>query len=135
MALIEINWNPTARQLRQFSGLCLIALPLLAWIWGGNSTAIVVFACLGLILATATCVYPKTITPLFVGMMLITAPIGIVVGELAMFLIYMTVFLPIGILFRVISRDRLRLKIDRKATSYWQPKRQPKSVGSYYRQS
>ena len=135
MALIETNWNPTARQLRQFGSLCLVSFPLLGWIWSGNLTVITALACLGLLIASIAYFYPKLISPLFVGLMLITAPIGMVIGELAMFLIYMTVFLPIGMLFRITSRDRLRLKIDRQATSYWQPKRQPKSIGSYYRQS
>jgi hypothetical protein len=135
MALIESNWNPTSRQLRQFGILCLVSFPLLGWIWTGNATVITALACLGLFIAISSHFYPKGISPLFIGLMLITAPIGMVVGEVAMFLIYMTVFLPIGMLFRIASRDRLRLKIDRQATSYWQPKRQPKSVGSYYRQS
>ncbi len=135
MALIEINWNPPSRQLRQFGSLCLVSFPLLGWMWTGNLTVITALACVGLLIASIAYVYPKGISPLFVGLMLITAPIGLVVGEVAMFLIYMTVFLPIGMLFRIASRDRLRLKIDRQATSYWQLKRQPKSVGSYYRQS
>lgn len=135
MALIETNWDPTARQLRQFGGLCLVSFPLLGWLWSGNLTVVSALAGLGLLVAITAYVYPKGISPFFVGLMLITAPIGMVVGEVAMFLIYMTVFLPIGMLFRITSRDRLRLKIDRHATSYWQAKRPPKSVGSYYRQS
>jgi hypothetical protein len=135
MALIQTNWNPSSRQLRQFGGLCLVALPLLAWLWSASSTVIATLAVIGVLIAVAAWVYPKAIAPLFVGLMLITAPIGMVVGELAMFLIYMTVFLPIGIFFRITSRDRLRLNLDRQATSYWQPKRQPNSVASYYRQS
>jgi len=135
MALLETNWNPSSRQLRQFGGLCLVLLPLLAWLWSGNSTVITILAMIGSLIALIAWVYPKAIAPLFVGLMLITMPIGMVVGELAMFLIYMTVFLPIGIYFRITSRDRLRLKLDRQATTYWQPKRQPSSVASYYRQS
>lgn len=135
MALLETNWNPTSRQLRQFGGLCLVALPLLAWIWSGNLTVIAALAGFGLLIGIVAYVCPKAILPLYAGLMLITAPIGMVVGELAMFLIYMTVFLPIGILFRLTSRDRLRLKFDRQAISYWQPKRQPKSIAAYYRQS
>jgi len=135
MALLENNWNPSSRQLRQFGGLCLVALPLLAWLWSGSSTVIAILLLIGSLIAIVAWVYPKAIAPLFVGLMLITMPIGMVVGELAMFLIYMTVFLPIGIYFRITSRDRLRLKLDRQATTYWQPKRQPSSVASYYRQS
>lgn len=135
MTLLETNWNPSSRQLRQFGGLCLVALPLLGWLWSGSSTVITTLTVIGALIAIAAWVYPKSIAPLFVALMLITAPIGMVVGELAMYLIYMTVFLPIGIFFRITSRDRLQMKIDRRAASYWQPKRQPKSVASYYRQS
>ncbi len=135
MAFIETNWTPTLRQLRQFGGLCLVALPLLAWICSGNQIVIASLAGIALLIGIVAGVYPKGILPLYIGLMLITAPIGMVVGELAMFLIYMTVFLPIGICFRLTSRDRLRLKLDRQASSYWQPKRQSKSIASYYRQS
>ena len=116
-------------------GLCLVALPLLAWLWLGSLTMIATLAVIGLMMAVAAWVYPRAIAPLFIGLMLITAPIGMVVGELAMFLIYITVFMPIGIFFRITKRDGLQLKLDRKASSYWQPKRQPRSVASYYRQS
>ena len=75
MALIETNWNPTSRQLRQFGGLCLMALPLLAWIWSGNLTVIATFAGVGLLIGIVAGVYPKGILPLYVGLMLITAPI------------------------------------------------------------
>ncbi len=135
MALLETNWKPSPRQLRQFGGMCLLMLPLLAWLWSGSLTLIAWLAVLGLLIAIASWVVPKIVAPLFIGLMLITIPIGLVIGELAMFLIYMTVFLPIGILFRLRSRDRLQLKIDRQCKSYWQVKRQPKSVASYYRQS
>ena len=40
MKLVEIDWHPTNRQLRQFGGLCLFALPGIAWLWGGTTTVI-----------------------------------------------------------------------------------------------
>jgi hypothetical protein len=135
MALIQPNWNPSSRQLRQFGGICFVALPLLAWIWSRNMNTTAAFAGIGLLLTIVSCVYPKAILPLFVGLTMVTAPIGMVMGELAMVLVYMSVFLPIGIFFRLTSRDRLGLKLDRRAKSYWKTKRQPKSIASYYRQS
>lgn len=135
MSLIEMNFQPTRRQLRQFGGICLIALPALGWFWSGDPAVMATLGAVGLLLAAASWLVPRWILPLFIGLILVTVPIGMVVSEVAMFLIYVIVFLPIGILFRVVSRDRLQLKIDRKASTYWQPKRQPSSVGSYYRQS
>ena len=68
--------------------------------------------------------------------MLVAAPIGMVVGEVAMLFIYLGIFLPIGIVFRVWGRDRLkRKKPTGSVASYWQEKEQPRTVASYYRQS
>ena len=36
MKLVEINWNPTDRQLRQFGMIALVALPALGWLWSGR---------------------------------------------------------------------------------------------------
>jgi len=134
MAMIELNWHPTSRQLRQFGGLCLVLLPLVAWFWSASQPVVIALAGIGLLIFMTAWLHPKAISPLFVGLMLVTVPIGVVLGELAMLLIYLLVFLPIGIGFRLLRRDRLQLKLDRAAASYWQPKRPPRSVASYYRQ-
>lgn len=135
MSLVEINWHPTLRQLRQFGLLCIVGLPAIGWTWSASATTLVILAATGMLLAAASVVLPKLIAPLFVGLMLVTIPIGQVVGELAMFLIYMVVFLPIGLAFRLLGRDRLGLRFNRDQASYWQPKSQPQSVANYYRQS
>ncbi len=135
MALVEVNWQPTDRQLRQFGCLCLFALPLVAWLWSASLTVIGCCAIAGLVLALASWIYPAAVAPVFIGLMLVTTPIGIVIGEFAMLMIYLAVFLPIGLLFRLLGRDRLQLKKERQAESYWTTKKRPTSVASYYRQS
>ena len=135
MALIETNFRPTTRQLRQFSGICCVALPLLGYWWSGSPTVVGWLAVVGATIAVTGWLAPKWITPLFVGLMLITVPIGMAISEVAMLLIYVLVFLPIGILFRLMSRDRLQLHVDRQAPTYWQDKPKPRSVATYYRQS
>ena len=135
MKLIAINWHPNDRQLRQFGIICLVALPLVGWIWGAGSSTLGVLAGIGLLLAVAGIVKPRILAPLFLGLTLVATPIGMVLGELAMLLIYFTIFLPIGLAFRLLKRDALRLKIDRDTASYWQAKKQPKNMASYYRQS
>ena len=52
-----------------------------------------------------------------------------------MVLIYFGCFMPFGLAFRVLKRDALGLKIDRNKTTYWEAKKPPTSVASYYRQS
>ena len=134
MKLVEINWSPTDRQLRQFGALAAVFLPGLTWLWGGSRTTIGWLLALGLAAAAVGWIRPRTLKPVFVGMTLAAIPIGVVVGELAMLAIYFAVFLPIGLVFRLMGRDNLRLKRERNATTYWLSKRQSAGVGSYYRQ-
>ena len=77
----------------------------------------------------------RRIKALFLALAIVATPIGMVVGELALLLIYFGCFLPIGLVFRLFRRDALQLTIDRQAESYWERKRQPRSAASYYRQS
>ncbi len=135
MKLVEVNWQPSNRQLRQFGIICLFALPLIAWFWGANRHAITTAGVIGGALTTAGFVMPRLLKPLFVALMVVTTPIGIVVGELAMVLIYFCCFLPMALVFRVVGQDPLQLKLESARSSYWQAKKQSSSVASYYRQS
>ena len=60
MKLVELNWNPTNRQLRQFAIICLFALPLAGWLWGGSRQAIGFLAITGFILAIAGVILPQS---------------------------------------------------------------------------
>ena len=68
-----------------------------------------------------------------IGLMIAAAPIGMILGELSMLLIYFCVFLPIGILFRLLRRDTLQLRMNRNQETYWQSKTDPQELASYYR--
>jgi hypothetical protein len=149
MKLIEINWNPSPRQLRQFGFICLIALPLLGWLWSGglkvwrwgvdlqagNLQAVTWLAAIGAALALMGCFCPRGLKPVFLALSLLAAPVGIVLGELAMLILYGAVFAPMAIAFRLMGRDALHRRFDPQAATYWRPKKQPKNVKSYYRQS
>ncbi len=135
MALIDINRDPTTRQLRQFGVISLCVLPLVGWLWGAGRPTLGWLAVIGGVIAVTSLTWPKAVKPLFVGLTLLTAPIGIVVGELAQLLIYFGVFLPIGLIFRLMRRDTLQLRLDREAKTYWRPKPPPRHAASYFRQS
>jgi hypothetical protein len=134
MKLIEINWTPPNRQLRQFAVICLFVLPLLGWFWGGGYQVVGGLAGLGALIAVMGVAMPQSVKPIFVALTIVTAPIGMVLGELAMGLIYYGVFLPIGVIFRLQKRDRLKRTMNPNTPSYWQKKKPPKDVASYYRQ-
>ncbi len=135
MKLIEINWQPKNRQLRQFGMICLVALPAIAWLWGGSPTVVMALALTGVVLAVVGLAAPACLKPVFLALTILATPIGMLIGELAMLIIYFGIFLPLGLIFRIIRRDALQLRLDRSKESYWEAKKQPVDVASYYRQS
>lgn len=158
MKLIEMNWNPTDRQLRQFGGIGLVALPVLGWmftsetrigrwavgrllgsgepfVWDWGNPAIVgVLAAIGIAMAAAACFKPQSLKPVFIGACLIGLPIGMVMSQLILIVIYFGVFTPVALLFRLIGRDALERRFAPARVSYWQPKRQSARARDYFRQ-
>jgi hypothetical protein len=131
--LVEINWDPSTSQLRQFGVLCAFVLPLVGWLWNIGESGLVVLLVIGTIIAMSSFFFPTATRYLFVGLTLAVAPIGMVVGEAAMLFLFLVVFLPIGLIFRLTGRDALRRSIDKGASTYWQSKQEPKRVSNYYR--
>jgi hypothetical protein len=145
MAAIEIPWNPTNRQLRQFAALSLVALPILGWLFSGkpgvsnwtsgNSLVIGGLGACGVLIALAGWLRPQWLRPLFLSATLVAFPIGLVLAEVILLAIYGLVFVPFALAFRFIGRDVLDRRVDRQTASYWQRKAPPSDAASYYRQS
>ncbi len=53
--------------------------------------------------------------------------IGKVISPLVMLLIYLIVFFPIGLLYKLLNKDLLGLKIDKNKHSYWSDKKNIKT--------
>lgn len=134
MAILEINTNPTDRQLRQFGFLSCLALPLLAWVWAGTMFALAIAAGVGASLALIGQVAPRWLKPIFVALILITMPIGLVVGELLLLLLFVVVFTPMAIVFQLIGRDALMRKRPKDASTFWVDRKPVTDVRQYYRQ-
>ncbi len=134
MALVEINWKPTDRQLRQFGGIAVVALPMLALIWRASTPVIGTMAGIGAVVGVVSFLFPKAVKPLFIGLSVAAIPIGIVMAEVILFSVYLFVFVPMGIVFRLMRRDALKLQKS-ETDSYWQKKCQPRNAASYFRQS
>ncbi len=146
MSHIEINWNPSSRQLKQFGSIALVGFPLAGWVlsgwpgwgaaWTDTDTKVIGGAALfGVVAALVGLSRPQLLKPVFLLLTLITFPIGLVVSEVLVLLIYVTLFVPMGLLFRIIGRDALERSIDRDRKSYWKSKAQPPNPRSYFRQS
>lgn len=133
MKLVEITWRPRDRQLRQFGLISLVALPLLGWLWGAGTLGCLALAGGGVVLAGIGLLAPQGLRPVFVGLSLITWPIGMVVSEVALLCLFYAVFVPIGLVLQFLGREPLERKFDPQASSYWQPKKRPPNAASYFR--
>jgi len=104
----------------------------MGWLWRVDTSMLAILLMTGIVIAILSFALPNFVKPIFVGLTLVAAPIGLLAGELAMLLIFFGIFFPISLGFRMIKRDALKLTIDKNASTYWQAKRQPKGVASYY---
>jgi hypothetical protein len=134
VALLELNLQPSDRQLRQFGLLSLVLIPLIAWLWTASLTVLVWATGVGLILCGLGLWRPSLLKPVFLGLIILTLPIGLVVGELAMLLIYFGLFLPMAIVFRILGRDTLQRRPMPEKSTFWQPRPRPAGSRSYFRQ-
>jgi predicted membrane metal-binding protein len=67
---------------------------------------------------------PRVLTPLNRVWMALGRVLNKVVSPVVMALLYVVAVVPTGLILRLTGKDPLRLKLDRKASTYWQ-KRDP----------
>lgn len=136
MALLEINWNPTRKELRQFGFLCLLffgGIGAWSWVRSGASLFAEIFLGLGVVGGVLGAIAPQLLKPIFVGWLVAAFPIGWTVSHLLLGFIYFFVLTPIGLLLRALGHDPMNRRFDREAKTYWTPHEQA-PVARYFRQ-
>lgn len=137
MAMIDLNLDPDRKELRQFSIALIVATAvvggLLWWKMGPNpwSKGLWFGGPLAGLLGLAV---PKAMKPLFIALTLLAFPIGLVIGTLALLLVYYGMITPIGLVFRLLGRDPLQRSLDRAAPSYWIRRPASPPAKRYFRQ-
>jgi len=137
--LFERPDRPSTRQLRQFAGALIVftlAAALRAW-WRHGSLSTSATLVVGVLLAVAVIglVTPRRIEWLFQTLITITFPIGAVVSEVMLAVIYFVVVTPVGVARRLFRRDPLNRAIDRSASTYWVDRQPVDEASRYFRQS
>jgi hypothetical protein len=138
MSLIEINRHPSRKELRNFGKIALAAsvlIPLLLYVLKGLGIqwAVISFA-VGFIIFLGSIISPKLTRMIYLGLILVTLPIGWVVSFILLATFYFLLLTPIGFFFRLIGRDSLCRKFDSAAKSYWVARRAPDSLDRYFHQ-
>ena len=133
--MLDINWNPSARELRQFAGIWLPLFAAFAGLViyrsGGVSTALAVWT-IAAAIAGIGVVSPDWIRPLYVGWMGAAYPIGWVVSHLVLGIVYFGLFTFVGLLMRVFRYDPMDRST--RQTTYWRARRERPEAAAYFRQ-
>jgi hypothetical protein len=138
MSLIEINWYPKRKELRNFAMIALIASVIvtsLLYLLKGVRIqwAVIIFAA-GFGIFLSSFVSLKLTRIIYLGLILVTFPIGWGISMILLTAFYFLLLMPLGLLFRLLGRDPLCRKFDPAAKSYWLTRRETDSLDRYFHQ-
>jgi hypothetical protein len=136
MALLEIDWNPGRRELKQFALLWTGFFGLIGaygLVRHGSATAAIVF---GILAALGALGYflPGALRPVYILWMALAFPIGWLVSHLLLLMVYYLAITPIGLVMRLTGHDPLQRRLDRAAESYWTPHDAGDAPARYFKQ-
>jgi len=137
MSLIQINRNPSRKELNWFGALFAVFFGLIgamAWWRFGSRTAALALWSLGAIIPAVYYAVPSIRRQMFVGWMYLAYPIGLAVSTAMLAIVYYLVFAPIGLALRAFGHDPLRRRADPSAKSYWIEHRTGGDLSQYFKQ-
>lgn len=135
--MIDLNLNPTKRELRIFSLAALVFLTIVAWlVWrkSGSTTAAAVLVAVGGVIAILGLTVPRAIRPVFIVLMVINYPIGWLMTHIVMAVIFYLVVTPLAVIMKLAGRDPMERRFDRSASTYWKPRSTETDPSRYFRQ-
>jgi hypothetical protein len=127
----------SSRTLRQFATAWLIFIAIVGaqqYFMRGRHALGIVCLTAAFVFGVPGLVKPQTIRWLFVALLTIAFPIGWVVSQLMLALMFYLVLTPIALVFRLRGRDVLQRRPAPGRSTFWLPKRMPTDVRSYFRQ-
>lgn len=137
MRWTDLNFRPEARVLRQFALLWLvffIGFGTFQWMARGNTNAGMILGGIGCVLGGLGLALPGAIRWLYAVCMAVSFPIGWLLSQVMLAVLFYIIIMPIALLFRLRGRDLLQRKRLPEHKSLWLPKSLPQDVRSYFRQ-
>ena len=139
----EVNWNPSPRDRRKFALSLILGFPCIAAVFllvsllrgkGWNLPLAAVIGGGGLAVGLLLLAVPQVVRPVYVAWYLVACSIGLVVGNLALALVFFVLVSGLGLVMRALGRQPVRKGFDRRAATYWQDTDPVDDPGRYYRQ-
>ena len=136
MTWADIPRNPNAKMLRQFAAAWLVFFGILAarLYYRGHHTAAEIVAVVAIVVGIVGLVKPMFVKGIFVTWMILAFPMGWLVSQIMLLVMYYVFLTPVALIFRLMGRDLLMRKRQSNRASYWLPKQTPSDVRSYFRQ-
>jgi len=135
--MIEINRNPSPRDLKFFAILQIAFFGLVSWSLHRNNfspVAVGTVAGLSVLVGVIGWLSPTSIRPLFVGWLYAVFPIGWTISHLLVGLTFYGLITPLGFLARLAGHDPLKLRWDQTKESYWEKRPTQRPPSDYFKQ-
>ena len=136
--MIEINWSPSKRDLRQFAGIWFPAFWILVGgLCGYKTGSLAITAAIfsaAFVVSLVGYLWLPFMRVIFVGWMCAAFPIGWTVSYLLLAAIFFLVLTPIGLVMRLFGRDPMMRAFDRPAKTYWVPHNPGGDPRRYFKQ-
>jgi amino acid transporter len=138
MSLIEVNWRPEPKDLRNFGKIALVASFLVAgllyFVKGLAIQWIFVIIVAGLVIFLSSLVSLGITRLIYIALTAVTLPIGFAISFIVLAVFYFLIITPIGLVFRLMGRDSMKRKFDPDAETYWVAHRPGKKLERYFHQ-
>ena len=129
--------NPTTRALRQFAGAWLVfflAFGAQQYFRRGRHEIGLALGLMAVVFGVLGLVRPLAVRWLFRTWMVLAFPIGWLVSQAMLLLMFYLLITPVALFFRALGRDLLARKPAPSRATFWEPKGQPDDIRSYFRQ-
>ncbi|MDP8219388.1 MAG: hypothetical protein P9M03_11760 [Candidatus Theseobacter exili] len=136
--MIQINKNPSIRELKQFSRIWLPLLSILLGYIFFSKLHIPHIAVVILVSGAFTSLFgvffPGRIKPVFVALIYITYPIGFILSYFILALLFFFLLTPIALIMRIFNFDPIERSSDKTKKSYWKTIEHSDKTEQYFKQ-
>jgi len=136
MTFADLPLRPSSKMLRQFAGAWLVFVGAAAAhqaLVRGHVRAGVILGAAAVVISLLGLIRPQAVRWLFVGLTVLAFPIGWVVTQLMLIILFYGLLTPVALIFRLRGRDVLCRKFPGSQASYWTEKTTPTDVRRYFR--
>ncbi len=133
----DLPLKPTVRALRQFAGAWLVfflTVGVYRYMVRGQHEIGIAVGVMAVVLGGLGLIRPTALRWLYVGMTVVTFPIGWGVSQIMLAVMYFAILTPLAVWFRLRGRDLLARKPAPGRASFWTPKHTPEDMRAYFHQ-